>query len=141
MVKQTRGSKQKLTSRSQQANLHRLWTANQSEAYKKRDLQFRIFGVGALVVGFAIAGLGYQMGVTAVIIVGMVLAIGGFGVALGKASRYYHASRKQWVKDQMAEDGTFLFCPQCDYDLRKCALPIAACPECGTKPYRFDPEK
>lgn len=125
------------TGRSVPKVVHQVFLEHQTDDYKAGDMKLRLVGLAGVGVGVAGALVGHyalqnQVATAAGIIAGTLV----FFAALFAASRRYKRAYRAFIEDNMADDGTFLFCPNCKYGLHNQAQ-LRVCPECGTKPWKF----
>ena len=118
--------------------VHEVFREHASDEYRRRDKTLRFVGLGGVVVALVSLGVGNAINQPWVMACGAGVGLGVFAVALFKASRLYKHSRLDFIKASMADDGTFLFCPKCRYDLRGSQTTPTSCPECGAVPWKFE---
>ncbi|MEM6854089.1 MAG: hypothetical protein AAF593_06735 [Planctomycetota bacterium] len=137
----------RFSNRQAQKLVHGLWRENADPMYLRRDMKLRIVGASG-VLGMLIGlWIGDQQGLAWVQIASVVAGVMVFGGALWRASRNYKADYKRFVVAHMADDGTFLFCPQCGTSLGDASeehirrSPPTSCLSCGGKPWKFERPK
>jgi uncharacterized paraquat-inducible protein A len=116
--------------------VHQLFVEHQPEDYRRVDRRLRVVGLVGVGVGLGVALAASAAGSLAFQIVGVAIAVVTLGVALFLASRRYKRAYRQFIEDHMADDGTFLYCPNCKYDLST-QNQHRLCPKCQTKPWVF----
>ncbi|MEM6334581.1 MAG: hypothetical protein AAF823_14710 [Planctomycetota bacterium] len=116
--------------------VHQIFLKNQPADYRQGDVKLRVIGGIGVAVGVIGALIGRGVGSDVAAIAGMLFGAAIFGGALFAASRRYKRAYRSFIEQNMADDGTFLFCPNCHYDLRG-QTQHKLCPECGTKPWVF----
>jgi hypothetical protein len=131
------------TERQAHRAIHELWRAHPTPAYQRRDVRLRfaaVVGIAILLVGLFV---GDRLGLTWLMIGSGIVGASIFGGALWQASRAYKRDYQRFVVEHLADDGTFLFCPDCRHPLGSPDDPSVRenppkrCPECGTKPWRL----
>ena len=124
--------------------IHEIWRQHPDPGYQRRDIRLRLaaaLGVATLLVGVYV---GDRLGLAWLMVASAVLGIGMFGGALWQASRSYKVEYQRFVLAHLADDGTFLFCPECQYrlggsdDAEAMRQPPRRCPECGAVPWRLE---
>ncbi|MEM1109682.1 MAG: hypothetical protein AAGH99_13435 [Planctomycetota bacterium] len=134
----------RLNNRQAYKIVHGLWKENADPMYQRRDMKLRIVGVAGVIAMLIGLWIGDQQGSAAVQIASAVAGVMVFGGALWSASRNYKADYKRFVVAHMADDGTFLFCPQCralmgdPTDERVRLQPPTSCTKCDGKPWKFE---
>jgi len=116
--------------------VHQLFVEHQPDDYRKTDRALRITGVAGIVVGLAITLAGNAVTNLPLQITGLAVAVVTLGTCLFIASRRYKHAYRDFITQHMADDGTFLFCPNCRYDLST-QNQHRVCPACNTKPWVF----
>ncbi|MEM9752526.1 MAG: hypothetical protein AAF916_03995 [Planctomycetota bacterium] len=113
---------------------------HRDDEYAAHDKRLKIAAMlGVVIVVFAVI-LGDQINSPETVGIGVVLGILTFGIALFKASGNYKRAYRRFVTSNMANDGTFVFCPTCQE-----RQPIAddgqapkTCRSCNAKLWRFE---
>ncbi|MEM8493940.1 MAG: hypothetical protein AAF663_00960 [Planctomycetota bacterium] len=113
---------------------------HRDDEYAAHDKRLKIAAMlGVVIVVFAVI-LGDQINSPETVGIGVVLGILTFGIALFKASGNYKRAYRRFVTSNMADDGTFGFCPSC-----KAKQPIEdrdegpkTCRSCNAKLWRFE---
>ncbi|MEM9253473.1 MAG: hypothetical protein AAGB29_14105 [Planctomycetota bacterium] len=121
--------------------VHRLFLEHQPDSYKAGDLKLRLLGALGVAIGIGGALVGHyavQSDIAAV--AGLLVGVLVFAAALFAASKRYKHAYRAFIEDHMADDGTFLFCPKCGYDLSG-QNQHRLCPTCGAKPWVFTQDK
>ncbi|MEM1208002.1 MAG: hypothetical protein AAGI54_01925 [Planctomycetota bacterium] len=121
--------------------VHQLFLEHQTDDYKAGDQKLRLLGGLGVALGIGGAVFGhYVVNSDIAAVAGMLVGVLVFFAALFAASRRYKHAYRTFIEDHMADDGTFLFCPECRYDLSG-QNQHRVCPECGAKPWIFTPGK
>ncbi len=124
--------------------IHDLWKKRVDVDYQRADAKLRIaagLSVAVLIVGVII---GEQAGRREVVGIAVAIGLLTFVIALFKASSNYKHAYRRFVVEHLADDGTFLFCPQCQaalgapQDAQVKRDPPTSCPECGAGPWKFE---
>ncbi len=143
-MNQTNGQPLRHTSRQASKVIHELWRPRIDVDHRAADTRLRIAAILGVVVFIAGLIIGDQAGRPAVMGIGAALGIVTFTIALAKASSHYKRGYRRFVVEHMADDGTFLFCPNCKAPLgdpddpHVKTEPPTACHGCGTNPWRFE---
>ncbi|MEM1446155.1 MAG: hypothetical protein AAGF84_08875 [Planctomycetota bacterium] len=112
---------------------------HRDDDYAAHDKRLKIAAMfGLIIVVFSVI-LGDQLSSPESVGIGVVLGILTFGVALFKASGNYKRAYRRFVTSNMAEDGTFAFCPACHAKQPPVAgPPRKTCWSCNAKLWRFE---
>ncbi|MBB6428603.1 hypothetical protein [Algisphaera agarilytica] len=127
--------------------IHGLWKQNADAMYHRRDMKLRIIAVAGVVAMLIGLGVGDMQGLPLVQAASLVAGVLVFGGALWTASRNYKTDFNRFVVAHMADDGTFLYCPECQAlmgdpnDEHVRTNPPTSCTECGSKPWKFERPK
>ncbi|MEM9789907.1 MAG: hypothetical protein AAF842_05820 [Planctomycetota bacterium] len=117
--------------------VHQLFLEHQPEDYRAGDLKLRLLGALGVAIGIGGALLGhYVIKSDVAAVAGLLVGVLVFFAALFAAAKRYKHAYRAFIEDHMADDGTFLFCPNCKYNLSR-QNQHRVCPECGAKPWRF----
>ncbi|MEM8783434.1 MAG: hypothetical protein AAGE65_11345, partial [Planctomycetota bacterium] len=111
------------------------------EEYAAKDKRLKIAAMFGLVIVVFSVILGDQLNSPETVGIGVALGLLVFGAALFKASGQYKQAYRKFVTSNMADDGTFGFCPSCQakQPIEDGDAAPKTCRSCNAKLWRFAP--
>jgi hypothetical protein len=116
--------------------VHRHWRSHRAARWHALALALRIAGATLLAGGVGLAFLLHTLRWDPMWATMSVIVLAVLFAAFGAACTVYRAAYGSFVETVLDEDGAFLYCVRCGYDLRGCRTPRRRCPECGEAVHR-----